>query len=412
MSTPYPYYHSGAFYYKTVFYGSKQDKTATFEHLSEIPLGKDKYPNLRIKSIKYWVSKQLPSCLNGLRTVFTLTTKEGSEFSSQEHFILNDMGQTNEFFFDKDEIITRVDIYHDIYIAGLKVFTNKKNSYLMGCDTLNKKRVNMTKLDLAKSNEFIFGIIGGVGTHLDQISFIICSPKFSITTLPHMLYSTEIYGCNYPDSKIFNDVLDFQEKSLNLLQYRIKKMKFWFGDSKGHMNGIQVVFEDRYTGHNYTTDEHCGKMDLKANKEIIVDENQDILKITTSHTGFIEGLKFHVMQKGVQSTIEVGKTTGKQDVLELKSTNRVLIGFFGGTGGHLHTLGFYTVEKKYVTYYKRRIYILMRHRLLRDSRYREKMSKVENAVLHSHCHHALVFGKLVYLSGNSEKIFQRVIEYI
>jgi hypothetical protein len=175
--------------------------------------------------------------------------------------------------------------------------------------------------------------------------------------------STLDYIC-YEKTKFFDDI----EKIPNILDYKIHKIKIWYGNAfraqSRSINGIQVTYKHLFRKEYITTEENMCDLKIKGYETFELKENQYISNLSLRHNPIIHSISFKTNDDSVFS---VGGQGGYQRNFNLRG--RVVVGLYGCYDTNLCYLGVYTIsEKEYKLnlYLKKRrfSYISMRDKLL------------------------------------------------
>jgi len=118
------------------------------------------------------------------------------------------------------------------------------------------------------------------------------------------------------------------------------------------------------TGEYVTTEERYGPNDVAGSIEEELDDEEYLDGLTMRSGVLIDNLEFSTTSGRV---IRVGGEGGGQAVVKFENSKEenIVIGTFGGFGGHLHNFGLIYANLRDIEYYKRRPYILMREAIRR-----------------------------------------------
>lgn len=168
----------------------------------------------------------------------------------------------------------------------------------------------------------------------------------------------------YEKAKIFDDL----EKIPNILDYKIHKIKVWYGNAfkaqTRSINGIQVTYKHLFRKEFITTEANMCDFKIKGSETFELKENQYISNLILRHNPIIHSISFKTNDDSVFS---VGGPGGYQRNFNLRG--RVVVGLYGCYDSNLCYLGVYTTsEKEYNLnlYLKKRrfSYISMKDKLL------------------------------------------------
>ena len=85
---------------------------------------------------------------------------------------------------------------------------------------------------------------------------------------------------------MFDDLKEFQQVNENILEWQIKRLRFWYGnDATQVINGVQVTFRNLNTWKEFKTTQRYGHHALNSYpKDVRFDHNKIIQKVE-AHVG-------------------------------------------------------------------------------------------------------------------------------
>ncbi len=177
-----------------------------------------------------------------------------------------------------------------------------------------------------------------------------------------IMRTKQIGKCRGWDDEIKFD--DF-EKFQNLLDYKIYKIKIWYGNSFSPLppvvNGIQVFYKNLLTYDIISTPEYYGPLDLRGVKEFELNDNEYIVDCDIKAGWVIDKVSFFLNSGRVLS---VGGDGGSGLKFNLKGYAAVGIHGCYGKKQTLYDLGFYATDldtyQKNLNAGKRLIYLKIR----------------------------------------------------
>ena len=147
-------------------------------------------------------------------------------------------------------------------------------------------------------------------------------------------------------ANVYKDTVFFDDKKLlkNLFNYKLHKIKWWYGTFVPTLvlNGLQLTYKHLLTGELISTENRFGSHQLIGSKEIELDNNEYLTDFKM-HSGYLIDLIEFTTNKG--KTICCGGTGGAITYKGLPGNEKkVILGTFGGYGGHLHNFGVYYLD--------------------------------------------------------------------
>ena len=169
-------------------------------------------------------------------------------------------------------------------------------------------------------------------------------------------------GRIHQDTNFFDDIKFLKTNGVDIRNTKINKIKFWYGTlvPSGVCNGIQITFTDLVTNKQYVTGERKGSHQLVGSKVYEFSDNEYLsTSIMIGSGAVVDGIEFQTLSG---RKIHVGGKGGDKKVINLPKDS-VILGTFGGFGGHLHNVGIYYMNNKELKYHRRKDYILIREAL-------------------------------------------------
>ncbi len=180
------------------------------------------------------------------------------------------------------------------------------------------------------------------------------------------LEKTNYYGNRYKDTKVFDD----EQEIGNLIDYSLNKIKIWYGNATEEtmLNGIQLQFKHRISGRIIKTPERYGNHHLLNSVEFVLHDDEYIVSAIIwagAYVGRIEFLtnKNRSISAGGFNCNRYYHWVGSESKYVIDMKDKVLVGTFGGHGGHFHGVGLYLAPKsEYLNHFKL-FYFLVRLRM-------------------------------------------------
>ncbi len=201
---------------------------------------------------------------------------------------------------------------------------------------------------------------------------------------------SNLYGPDYEDTIPFSDMTI---KSLKY--YKIHKIRFWYGSYLPSYvaNGIQLTFLNLLDGTSFVTEERFGNHQLIGFQDFELKKNEYIIEAKMSVSHICSQIYF---QTNLGTVISIGGGNGEKYEFNVPKGN-VVIGTFGGYGGHIHNFGVYSIKVQNLLFARRETYI----RVFRKLREKENLSEEINKKLHNSelkektCENALLMSSIL-----------------
>ena len=210
---------------------------------------------------------------------------------------------------------------------------------------------------------------------------------------------------NGPD---YDDTIPFSDMTIkNLKYYKIQKIRFWYGSYEPSLvvNGIQLSFINLLDGSLLVTEERFGNHQLIGFQDFELKKKEYIIAAKMSVTHICSQIYF---ETNLGTVISTGGGKGEKYEFEVPKGN-VVIGTFGGYGGHIHNFGVYSINVQNLLLARRETYI----RVLR--KFREKVNlneeikkKLQNSELKEKtCENALLISSIL-----PKNAYLNILEFI
>ena len=228
------------------------------------------------------------------------------------------------------------------------------------------------------------------------------------------LLSTQRFGSTHSDTKTFDTTVLLEDKwpKYDPFAIQVTKIKYHFGTlmPAGVVNGIQFTFYNLNTNEEYTTPDFYGNHQYKGHRTYTLASGEYINSAVVHSGGVVDGL-FLRTTKGKE--LSMGAKGGSKQTVEFSCDNPVVIGFFGGFGGHLHNIGFYYASKSEIIFHRRRLYLLMAKRLRsnKDVTY-SLLSNLQNDTKLNKVSKKVAIAFLLLSVETNSYAFSKVIQYI
>jgi len=167
-------------------------------------------------------------------------------------------------------------------------------------------------------------------------------------------------GAHHGDTKSFDDLQELKDFATSLMECRIIKIRLYHGSlmPTGVVNGIQLVYQSLDSGKIYETTKRYGTHQFIGDTVYELGPEEFIEYIKVRSGGVIDYLEFGTSKNRI---IAKGGKGGGDRPYSLEG--KVVVGTFGGYGGHLHNIGLYVAPKEQVKYWSKRPYILLKEKL-------------------------------------------------
>jgi len=146
---------------------------------------------------------------------------------------------------------------------------------------------------------------------------------------------------SWDDEKEFDDFKNFED----LLDYKISKIKIWYGDSFSPnppvVNGIQIFYKNILTYEEISTPEYFGPLKLQGFKEFVLNDNEYIVDCNIRAGWIVDKVSF-LFNSGRE--FSVGGKGGSGLKFDLKGYAAVGIHGSYGEKQALYNLGFYVTD--------------------------------------------------------------------
>lgn len=232
------------------------------------------------------------------------------------------------------------------------------------------------------------------------------------TTKGGPFHSTRRYGNTHGDTVRFDTAKILSEKwpGVDPLAIHLTKIKYHYGYlvPGGVLNGLQFTFRNCNTNEEYTTADFYGDHQYGGNKTYTLSPGEFICDAVVHPGEIMDGIFLKTTR---ENQLNMGGKGGNRTVVEFQCPKPVVIGFFGGYGGHIHNIGFHYASLKDVVFHRRRLYLLLAQRLKSNSDVAEQLreSIKKDAKLKGK---GAEYAFLILSIDMSKVIFARTLQYI
>jgi len=210
------------------------------------------------------------------------------------------------------------------------------------------------------------------------------------------------------DTKSFNDPLEMNSLKINLLDYTLVKIRLWYGTYLSHpktVNGIQLTYKNNDNGSLYETSERYGDHNLEGYEDYELENGERIEKIKVKYNTVINQLIFKTNRGRILKSRD---SIGEEKEIDIEG--KVVVGMYGGYGGHFHNIGFYMAPISEARYQRRKPFLLLRNKFEKNKDEIEKARKlVKEGEVKKENLPELAFALLV---GEGPQTFAEVMRYV
>jgi hypothetical protein len=393
---------------QTAACGATYKDTSSFDDMLSLKNGGNDLSKIKIAKIQIWYGTFKPEgVVNGVQ--FTFYNKETKSYViGTKHYGDHQMKGSITYQLADDEFITKAIVYFDHVIARLEFYTNLDQMISAGGKIGQK-----TSFDFSAQGGHMLAMFGGTGGHLHSAGFHYAIDKIDSIPKPldiskKGLVESFCYGNKFKDTIKFDDIADSKLFTNSLLNCTITKITIWESSwLKGSINGIQLSFKDRSNNNEFKMPGRYGKDNMRKEVHFPLEEGEVIKKVIIRLENIITGIKFYTSNKRI---LQAGGEVGREVTFDFGRKSSFMIGTFGGYGGHLHNIGFYTVDTKIQRFMASRDYYIIRSMLLKNMDILNQFISENSEKTRGYIDPSLVIGKLVSL--NNLDIFKRVLKYL